>query len=57
MNALEIKDLNVWFGEGAARTDAPFHSWMRFSFGPPMDNVALGLTRLEEMLCDEREGA
>ena len=25
MNALEIKDLNVWFGEGAARTDAVKH--------------------------------
>ncbi|WP_425050264.1 ABC transporter ATP-binding protein [Psychromarinibacter sp. S121] len=25
MNALEIKDLNVWFGDGAARTDAVKH--------------------------------
>jgi hypothetical protein len=38
---------------GATRTGTPFHQWMRFSFGPPMDNVDLGLTRLEEML---REG-
>ena len=29
---------------------SPFRSWMRFSFGPPMDNVAMGLDRLEQML-------
>jgi aspartate/methionine/tyrosine aminotransferase len=27
-----------------------FRSWMRFSFGPPRDNVALGLDRLEAMV-------
>jgi aspartate/methionine/tyrosine aminotransferase len=35
---------------GRVRTGSPFNQWMRFSFGPPMDNVDLGLTRLEEML-------
>jgi aspartate/methionine/tyrosine aminotransferase len=29
---------------------SPYRSWMRFSFGPPLDNVALGLDRLEAML-------
>ena len=42
---------------GATRTDTPFHQWMRFSFGPPMDNVDLGLTRLEEMLREAGVGA
>ena len=35
---------------GGVRTDSPFDTWMRFSFGPSIDNVDLGLTRLEEML-------
>jgi aspartate/methionine/tyrosine aminotransferase len=35
---------------GGVRTDKPFDQWVRFSFGPPMDNVDLGLTRLEQML-------
>jgi aspartate/methionine/tyrosine aminotransferase len=29
---------------------SPYRSWMRFSFGPPEDNVRMGLGRLEEML-------
>jgi len=29
---------------------SPFESWVRFSFGPPLDNVAMGLERLESML-------
>ena len=37
---------------GGDRDGSPFHQWMRFSFGPPMDNVDLGLTRLEAMLRD-----
>ncbi len=32
------------------RGPSPYRRWMRFSFGPPMDNVATGLARLEEML-------
>lgn len=35
---------------GAREGPSPFAQWMRFSFGPPMDNVDLGLTRLEDML-------
>ncbi len=35
---------------GGTRTDSPFRHWMRFSFGPPIDNVDLGLTRLEQMM-------
>jgi aspartate/methionine/tyrosine aminotransferase len=29
---------------------SPYESWMRFSFGPPIDNVRMGLDRLEDML-------
>jgi hypothetical protein len=32
------------------RAPSPFRRWMRFSFGPPLDNVELGLSRLEAML-------
>jgi aspartate/methionine/tyrosine aminotransferase len=32
---------------------SPYRQWMRFSFGPPMDNVKMGLDRLAVML---REG-
>ena len=32
------------------RSRSPYRQWMRFSFGPPMDNMVLGLDRLEEML-------
>jgi aspartate/methionine/tyrosine aminotransferase len=36
---------------GKARTDpSPYTGWMRFSFGPPMDNVVMGLDRIAEML-------
>jgi len=29
---------------------SPYRQWMRFSFGPPMDNMRMGLGRLESML-------
>ncbi|MCC7476818.1 pyridoxal phosphate-dependent aminotransferase [bacterium] len=29
---------------------SPYQQWMRFSFGPPEDNVRMGLERLAEML-------
>ena len=29
---------------------SPYRQWMRFSFGPPMDNMILGLDRLEELV-------
>jgi aspartate/methionine/tyrosine aminotransferase len=32
------------------RGESPYRRWMRFSFGPPIDNLAMGLDRLEEML-------
>jgi aspartate/methionine/tyrosine aminotransferase len=32
------------------RGESPYRQWMRFSFGPPIDNLSLGLDRLEEML-------
>jgi aspartate/methionine/tyrosine aminotransferase len=39
---------------GKRRPDpSPYRQWMRFSFGPPMDNVVMGLDRLQAML---REG-
>jgi len=33
---------------------SPFRQWMRFSFGPPMDNVVMGLDRLERMVAAAR---
>ena len=36
---------------GKQRTGpSPYDQWMRFSFGPPMDNMVMGLDRLAEML-------
>ena len=35
---------------GARVGTSPFDQWLRFSFGPPEDNVRLGLDRLAEML-------
>jgi aspartate/methionine/tyrosine aminotransferase len=32
------------------RGESPYKNWMRFSFGPPIDNLAMGLERLEKML-------
>ena len=29
---------------------SPYRQWMRFSFGPPIDNLRLGLDRLEAMI-------
>jgi aspartate/methionine/tyrosine aminotransferase len=29
---------------------SPLRQWMRFSFGPPIDNLTLGLDRLEALL-------
>jgi DNA-binding transcriptional MocR family regulator len=29
---------------------SPYRQWMRFSFGPPMDNMVMGLDRLEAMI-------
>ena len=34
---------------GVRSGESPFRQWVRFSFGPPHDNVDLGLTRLEEL--------
>jgi hypothetical protein len=40
---------------GKRRTGpSPFRQWMRFSFGPPEDNVKMGLDRLEEMVAEAR---
>ena len=32
------------------KAPSPYTQWMRFSFGPPMDNLLLGLDRLEAMI-------
>ena len=32
------------------RAPSPYRQWMRFSFGPPLENVELGLDRLAKML-------
>ena len=56
MRALEHKVMTVpgqFFdvNPGKWRKGAsPCEKWMRFSFGPPMDNMAMGLERLKEML-------
>jgi aspartate/methionine/tyrosine aminotransferase len=34
------------------RGASPYRQWMRFSFGPPMDNLEMGLDRLERMISD-----
>jgi hypothetical protein len=40
---------------GAQRAGAsPYERWMRFSFGPPMDNMVMGLDRLAEMVASTR---
>jgi aspartate/methionine/tyrosine aminotransferase len=36
------------------RGRSPYSDWMRFSFGPPMANMQMGLSRLEEMLAAAR---
>jgi len=33
---------------------SPLAQWMRFSFGPPQDNLELGLSRLEELVAEAR---
>jgi hypothetical protein len=35
---------------GRRKSPSPFRQWMRFSFGPPEDNMILGLDRLARML-------
>jgi len=38
---------------GGVRTGpSPYGSWMRFSFGPPEDNVRMGLDRLAKMIAE-----
>ena len=59
-HALEAKVLTVpgrFFdvNPGKSRTGpSPLASWMRFSFGPPMENVVLGLDRLAAMVAGAR---
>ena len=36
------------------RSGSPYRQWMRFSFGPPLDNLRLGLDRLEELVRSAR---
>jgi N-succinyldiaminopimelate aminotransferase len=36
------------------RGASPYREWMRFSFGPPRDNLQLGLRRLEQMVREAR---
>jgi hypothetical protein len=42
---------------GARRGASAFRQWMRFSFGPPLANVELGLGRLEALVAEARAGA
>ena len=36
------------------RGASPYRQWMRFSFGPPIENLTLGLDRLEQMTREAR---
>jgi hypothetical protein len=36
------------------RGESPYRQWMRFSFGPPMANLQMGLDRLEAMVREAR---
>ena len=36
------------------RGESPYRQWTRFSFGPPMENLAMGLDRLETMIRSSR---
>ena len=42
---------------GGRRGPSAFRQWMRFSFGPPLANVELGLGRLEALVAEARAGA
>jgi aspartate/methionine/tyrosine aminotransferase len=54
--ALELKVLTVpgvFFDVDPGkrrRGESPYRQWMRFSFGPPMENMLMGLERLERMV-------
>jgi hypothetical protein len=37
---------------GVRSGPSPYVNWMRFSFGPPMDNLLLGLDRLEKLVSE-----
>jgi aspartate/methionine/tyrosine aminotransferase len=37
---------------GLRKGPSPYVNWMRFSFGPPMDNLLLGLDRLEQLVSE-----
>jgi len=50
----EYFDVNPHGQRGGA---SPLASWVRFSFGPPLDNVKAGLDRLAEMIADARSGS
>lgn len=39
---------------GDRKEPSPYASWLRFSFGPPEDNVRMGLDRLQRMINDQR---
>ncbi len=39
------------------RAESPYKQWMRFSFGPPIDNVRMGLDRLDAMVAEARKGS
>jgi aspartate/methionine/tyrosine aminotransferase len=41
---------------GLLEGPSPFEGWMRFSFGPPKDNMILGLDRLQEIVEAARRG-
>lgn len=60
--ALDVKVLTVpgqFFdvNPGKVRKTPEYTQWMRFSFGPPMDNVVMGLDRLEAVVSAARAAA
>lgn len=39
---------------GGDKGQSPYGTWLRFSFGPPEDNVRMGLDRLQKMIEERR---
>lgn len=49
----ELFDVNPMSGH---REETKFTQWLRFSFGPPEEQVLRGLDALESMVCEARVG-
>ena len=52
----EAMKLGFWNGHPEWCNLSPWAKWLRFSFGPDIDNVRLGLDRLCEMVAEAKAG-